>query len=71
MPCDRVNEILESNEDIVSWKRRICVHKDIWNDEVELFYQLRSLWIKSFINTVNNEFKYVEDDGVNKIERVQ
>lgn len=71
MPCDRVNEILESNEDIVSWKRRICVHKDIWHDEVELFYQLRSLWIKSFINTVNNEFKYVEDDGVNKIERVQ
>lgn len=70
MPCDRVNEIIESNEDIVSWKRRICVHKDIWHDEVELFYQLRSLWIKSFINTVNNEFKYVEDDGVNKIERV-
>ena len=70
MPFDRVNEIIESNEDIVSWKRRICVHKDIWHDEVELFYQLRSLWIKSFINTVNNEFKYVEDDGVNKIERV-
>ncbi|SCH53567.1 Uncharacterised protein [uncultured Clostridium sp.] len=70
MPCDRVNEILESSDYIVSWKRRICVHKKVWENDVELFYQLRSLWIKSFINTVNNEFNYVEEDGINKIERV-
>ncbi len=70
MPCDRVNEILDSSDDIVSWKRRICVHKKVWENDVELFYQLRSLWIKSFINTVNNEFNYVEEDGINKIERV-
>ncbi len=33
MPCDRVNEIVDSNENIVEWKRRICVHKDIWESD--------------------------------------
>ena len=31
MPCDRVNEIIVSEDNIVEWKRRICVHKDMWN----------------------------------------
>ena len=65
MPCDRVNEITESNEEIVEWKRRICVHQDIWNKEcidVDVFYNLRSLWIKYFVNEVNNNFEYVETE---------
>lgn len=67
MPCDRVNEVLTSDENIVKWKRTICVHKSTWEKEgvdVNDFYNLRNLWIKSFVETVNNEFKYVqyEDD---------
>lgn len=65
MPCDRVNEIITSDEEIVEWKRSICVHKDIWNEEcidVDVFYNLRSLWIKAFVNEVNNDFEYVEID---------
>ncbi len=73
MPCDRVNEIIDSNENIVEWKRRVCVHKDIWENEkgdVNLFYNLRGLWIKSFVNEVNGEFKYTErEDGTQVIER--
>ncbi|MCQ2969940.1 MAG: hypothetical protein MJ191_07545, partial [Clostridium sp.] len=46
MPCDRVNEIIVSEEENVKWKRRLCVHKDIWekeNIDVAIFYKLRSL----------------------------
>ena len=49
MPCDRVNEVIISEENIVKWSRRVCVHKNVWKKEnihVELFYNLRSLWIK-------------------------
>ncbi|MGL4911680.1 MAG: hypothetical protein ACRC3Y_04530 [Romboutsia sp.] len=67
MPCDRVNEVIESQEKTVKWKRRICVHKDIWQKEdvdVSIFYNLRSLWIKAFVNEVNDEFEYIEiNDG--------
>lgn len=71
MPCDRVNEVVVSEEDNIQWKRRVCVHSDIWNEEngdVEYFYKLRSLWIKAFVNEVNSEFQYIEiEDGVMSI----
>lgn len=63
MPCDRVNEVVASEENSIHWKRRICIHSDIWNEEngdVEYFYKLRSLWIKAFVNEVNRDFKYIE-----------
>lgn len=63
MPCDRVNEVIISQDDIVEWKRRICVHKDIWEKEgmdVEVFYDLRNLWIKGFVNEVNGDFEYIQ-----------
>ncbi|MBU3103664.1 hypothetical protein [Clostridium gasigenes] len=66
MPCDRVNEVISQDEEKVIWKRRICVHKDIWefaNVDVNYFYDLRNLWIKSFVTEVNNEFKYTKDEN--------
>ncbi|NFN94550.1 hypothetical protein FDB28_10710 [Clostridium botulinum] len=73
MPCDRVNEIINSNENYVEWTRRICVHKEIWDKEsgdVEYFYFLRSLWIKAFVNEINTEFDYLEkNNGVKSIRR--
>jgi hypothetical protein len=65
MPCDRVNEVVESDENKVTWVRTICVHKDIWENEqgdVNFFYQLRSLWVKSFVSKVNEEFEYLEEN---------
>jgi len=61
MPCDRVNEVLLQEEEKVIWKRRICVHKELWDavgGDVNLFYNLRDLWIKYFVNKVNNNYKY-------------
>ncbi|WP_252250779.1 hypothetical protein [Clostridium sp. ZBS13] len=73
MPCDRVNEIINSNENCIEWTRRICVHKEIWDKEsgdVEYFYFLRSLWIKAFVNEINTEFDYLEENnGVKSIRR--
>lgn len=63
MPCDRVNEVIASEENSIQWKRRICVHSDIWEAEsgdVDYFYTLRSLWIKAFVNEVNRDFQYIE-----------
>lgn len=74
MPCDRVNEVVASDENTIHWKRRICVHSDIWNEEngnVDYFYKLRSLWIKAFVNEVNSNFKYVEiEDGLMAIAKL-
>ncbi|MGL5328116.1 MAG: hypothetical protein ACRDD7_02525 [Peptostreptococcaceae bacterium] len=67
MPCDRVNEFLTLEDDMVEWKRRICVHKDIWereNLDVNIFYTLRDLWIKAFVNESNNKYEYIQNNNV-------
>lgn len=73
MPCDRVNEVIRSEEDIVEWKRMLCVHSDIWNEEegdVNYFYKLRSIWIKAFVKEVNSNFEYIEEaDDIKIIKR--
>ena len=65
MPCDRVNEVITLEDYIVIWKRRICVHKEICENEnvdVNIFYNLRDLWIVSFVNVLNNNFEYTKTD---------
>lgn len=62
MPCDRVNEVISQSADKVLWKRTLCVHKEIWDNvggDVNLFYELRDLWVKSFVKEVNNNYNYV------------
>lgn len=66
MPCDRVNEVLSSNSEMVEWKRRVCVHKQVWEKEgisVEVFYNLRNEWINSFVFEMSNDYEYVQLDG--------
>lgn len=65
MPCDRVNEVITSNAEIVEWKRRVCVHKEVWENEgvlVDIFYNLRNEWINKFVIEMNNEYEYVQLD---------
>ena len=74
MPCDRVNEIVSNEENRLVWKRRLCVHKEIWDavgGNVEVFYELRDAWIKTFVATVNSNYEYkILGDNNFSIERV-
>lgn len=65
MPCDRVNEVIASSENEVTWKRTICVHTDAWNKvngDVKVFYHLRGMWVATFVKEINSEFKYIEEN---------
>lgn len=72
MPCDRVDEIIESTELKICWRKRICVHRDIWEKvgvDVSIFYQLRALWMKAFVTEVNSDFHFTDlEDGTMLIE---
>ena len=71
MPCDRVNEVIDSSEESIMWKRRVCVHKNIWENEgilVDVFYELREHWINAFVNTMNNDYGYIKlEDNIQSI----
>ena len=73
MPCDRVNEVIVDEENMIQWKSRICVHKEIWEAvgcDVNYFYDLRNTWIKSFVYNLNNEFAYTIDNEVKTIKHI-
>ncbi len=66
MPCDRVDSVITFEDEIVEWKKRICVHSEIWgkeNCDVNIFYNLRNLWIEAFVKEVNYEFEYIQIEG--------
>ena len=73
MPCDRVNEVVVKDDDKIERVQRICVHKDKWEEvgcKVDYFYDLRNIWIESFVNELNSNYGYyVDDSGVRSIKR--
>lgn len=75
MPCDMVNEVILSQDDLVKFKKRKCVHKEIWEKEnldVQIFYDLRNLWVKAFINELNDNFEYIkQNDNVFCIRKIK
>lgn len=74
MPCDRVNEVTENNEEKITWIATTCIHAEYWEREggdVKNFYDLRDNWIASFVKELNPSFNYeVLEDGTKVIKRV-
>ncbi|WP_411680503.1 hypothetical protein [Clostridium thailandense] len=61
MPCDRVNSITLSTENKVQWETERCLHKSHWEEvggNINIFYKLREVWIRSFIESINSNFTY-------------
>ena len=73
MPCDRVNEVILNEENKITWKSKVDVHKDIWDSigcDVNYFYNLRNAWIKSFVSNLNNNFRYIVENSEKSIEHI-
>lgn len=71
MPCDRVNEVLESDNDKIVWKQNRCVHSDYWinvGGDIDVYYTLRHEIIKGMLAESGLEYM-ANDDGLNIIRR--
>ncbi|MHC1722822.1 MAG: hypothetical protein AB9836_06405 [Aminipila sp.] len=73
MPCDRSNEIISSDDNQITWKTSTGLHEPYWtqvNGNIENFYDLRDVWIASFIEELNPKFSYRKtENGKNTIIR--
>lgn len=72
MPCDRVNSVVTSEDNIFEWQNTRCLHIDFWRNacaDANVMYKLRDAWISSFVSSSNNDFQYsvsernIEKDG--------
>ncbi|KMT22136.1 hypothetical protein [Clostridium cylindrosporum] len=59
MPCDRVSEIMESEEGRVLWKRRIDVHEEFWSYgiPVDVYHDIRECLIRGMLKKTNLRFE--------------
>ena len=72
MPCDRVSEVSESSETLISWKATIDIHKDYWNQvqgDVKNYYYFRDSWINGFLSDTGYKYTRTEN-GINTIQKV-
>lgn len=66
MPCDRVNNVVNEDENEILWETTQCLHSVHWeriNGDVKNFYDLRETWIKAFVSNVNSKFKFEKVSG--------
>ncbi len=71
MPCDRVNEVLQSDEDKIVWNLKIDIHKKYWDaviGDINNFNTFRVSWIEGFLSDTNYKYSKLES-GINQIER--
>lgn len=64
MPCDRVNEVTENSENIITWETTRDLHKDYWNaigGDVNNYHNFRESWINGFLSVTG--YKYVRTEG--------
>jgi len=75
MPCDRVNVVIEQNNQKINWKTQNCVHKTNWETggtDVGYFYKFREAFTGGFVQTVNDDFNYnytFEEEQLHEITR--
>lgn len=67
MPCDRVNRLIKSENNLIEWETTTCIHKKYWDvvkGDVNIFYKLRHTWTKAFIENCNGEYTYNFIEGL-------
>ncbi|SHE99082.1 hypothetical protein [Alkalibacter saccharofermentans] len=66
MPCDRVNEVLASDDNELTWESTLCLHESHWENvggDVANFYKLRDEWIMAFVETLSDDLTFKRLSG--------
>ena len=63
MPCDHVNSVNSQDENVITWKRNLCVHEEFWNDvdgDVSNYYVFREEYINGFLESLGATYEKVD-----------
>lgn len=74
MPCDRVNQMIENSETMITWETTRDLHKVYWDEvggNINNYYHFRDLWINGFLGASGTGYKYTRtENGINTIRKV-
>lgn len=60
MPCDRVNQVVEKSDDVLSWKETVDIHQGYcegFGGGTETYYQLKAAVISGMLTGTRLEFR--------------
>ncbi len=69
MPCDHVNNVIESQPEKLVWVTVQCLHKPYWRQagmDIEVMYRLRFAWTNAFIEAANWDYTYKAERSSNE-----
>ena len=68
-----LNEIVQNNENEISWETTTCLHKAHWDEvggDVNNFYFLRDNWINGLLGASGTNYSYNRtEDKISTIRR--
>ncbi len=73
MPCDRVNEVVDADQDSITWVKSVDIHGKYWvavGGDVENFHKCIKSWIDYFVNSLDAGFNHLVINGKDIIERI-
>lgn len=70
MPCDRVNVITDHTDDYINWETTRCLHREFWQDQIDIYYDLTDAFIHGFLSRASEDFTF-ERNGFNKSIKVR
>lgn len=65
MPCDRIEEFLDSDENNLRWRDRMDIHAEYWNGvgrDSKIFYDIRTSIIEGMLSNSDVEYFSHEDN---------
>jgi hypothetical protein len=73
MPCDRVNEVTDNNEIMITWETTIDLHREYWDavgGNFNNYHYFRNSWINGFLAGSGAGYIYTRtEDGINTIRK--
>lgn len=73
MPCDRINEVIESDDNLVKWRSSIDIHEEYWkavDGNINNFHLLRDAWINGLLSKKDVNYIYVRNKNLSIIKKV-
>ncbi len=75
MPCDRVNEMIQSDDNEVRWRTTTCLHQPYWDEvggNVSWYYRVRDAWIQGFLEGAGDRMVYQrQESGEHVLRKVE
>lgn len=69
MPCDQINRVSHSSDDVITWIQSADIHSDYWQGHGQWYYLLRQALIAGLLSHTDYLFLHKEDGSFHIVKK--